>query len=207
MTPMISDRIRSYLGWCPNVLPQVRTMPVQTAGSMNTPSQRGTFGAGAMDWFRCYRNQVLISTIALSTIGFWLFASFGGWSALYLFIIGMGVGLVNSAIIGIWSWRMFDTVLHEGPVELWHYQYSDTVRRAFTIFVSAVLVVIPVLGLLGVFPGIGLKEAIAFGGGFVAVSTWGTLISIWLWESGTHRTLQYNFEMLDLANEGTHADS
>jgi hypothetical protein len=207
MITRISDIIHDWTGWCPDAQSHVRKRPVLNAVIVNAPPPGESFRAGAMNWFARYRNQVLLSTIAITCTGFWLFLSFGGWPAMYLFVIGMGAGLLNSAIVGTWYWRLFERVLRYGPVEPWNYQYSDKIMSAFTIVISALLIVIPVLGLFGLLPDIGLRGAIAFGGGFVAVLTWGTLASIWLWEFRTRRTLQYNFELLNLAEGGTHADS
>ena len=99
---------------------------------------------------------------------------------------------------------MFNSVLCDGPVILLN--WNDRASKLFSIVSSALFIAGLVLALLGVFPGITLKMATAFAGGFIAASMWGTLMSIWIWESGTGRKLYCDLEVLDIVKGGKHAD-
>ncbi len=84
----------------------------------------GTPGGGSLKdrvnhWIGLFRNQILLQTIGTICAGFFMFAGLGGWSNLNLFVIGMLAGLPFSVIVELWYWRIFDEVLHDGPVVLW----------------------------------------------------------------------------------------
>lgn len=195
----IADVIRQYLGWCPHAHARVRNANVLLADEAVIPSGSGSFTERSIHWLGLLRNQTLLFTIGAFFAGLYIFAGLGGWSDLNLFIVGMLAGLPFSAIAGIWYWRLFNEVLHDGPVVLWN-RY-DQISGPLTVLIIAVSTCVPALVLLGVIPGLDLNMTTAIFGGFVAVSFWGMLISIQIWESGTHRRLHYDGMILGLEKD------
>ena len=102
-----------------------------------------------------------------------MFAGLGnGWSNLNLFILGIIAGLPVSVIVGIWYWKIFTEVLHEGPVALWR-RYDKTSATIAVVTLAAVTV-IPILVITGALPGVSLEMTNAVFGGFMAVYFLGT---------------------------------
>ncbi|MEN6444070.1 MAG: DUF1673 family protein [Methanoregula sp.] len=198
----IVETIKHYVGWCPNAQSRVLNTPVQREPMTETSSQKGSLKTRATNWLGLFRNQMLLLAIWFSIVGYLLFVHFGGWSAISLFILGLVVGLPTSAIFGIWYWYIFNKVLHDGPMVLWN-RY-DKISGSLSVVISVLFIVVPVLVLLGVFPGVTLKMTTAFAGGFVAASMWGILVSVGIWESKTHRQLHYNGTTLGLEKEAEH---
>jgi hypothetical protein len=167
------------------------------------PSGSGSVKERSIHWLGLLRNQITLYAIGAFCAGLYIFAGFGSWSNLNLFIIGMLAGLSFSAIVGVWYWRIFDEVLRDGPVVLWN-RYDNT-SGFLTVIIIAVSTCVPALVLFGAIPGVDLAMTDAFFGGFIAVLFWGMYIGIWKWESGTHRQLQYDGMILELEKDETHA--
>jgi hypothetical protein len=199
----ISEIIHKWTGWCPNARVRMQNAGVPPEDEATVPSAGGSFTGRAIHWISLFRNQALCQTIAAFCIGLYMFAGLGGWSNLNLFIFGMVAGLPYSAITGIWYFRIFNEVLHDGTVVLWN-RYD---RTSGTLTIVALVVSISVwsLVLLGAIPGVSFAMTCAFFGGTVAVLFWGVLIAVRYWESGTHCQLHYNGEVLGLEKEDTHA--
>ncbi len=203
MTTWISEIIHGWLGWCPYTQVQVRNAEVRPGDENIISPAGGSFKHRAIHWLGLFHNQIILSSIGSFCAGLYMFAGLGTWSNLNLFIIGILAGLPFSAYIGIWYWEIFNKVLHEGPVVLWN-RY-DKIMGTLTVVIVAISVSMPVLVIIGAFPGIDLAMTNAFFGGFIAVLFWGMLISLQKWESDTHRLLQYDGMILDLKKEDTHA--
>jgi hypothetical protein len=189
-----------YTGWCPNAHARVRNAEVLPDDGAVVPSAGGSFTDRAIHWLALLRNQTTLFAIGAFCAGLYIFAGLGGWSDLNLFIVGMLAGLPFSAIAGIWYWRLFNEVLHDGPVVLWN-RYDKT-SGTLTVLTIVVSTCVPALVLLGAIPGLDLNMTNAIFGGFVAVSFWGMLIGIQKWESGTHRRLHYDGMILELEKDG-----
>ena len=204
MTIRVSEVIREWLGWCPNtqmrIIGQVRKPNDLTITSSGSRS----FQSNPTHWYVLFRNQTLLLTIGSFLAGLFMFAGLGnGWSNLNLFILGIIAGLPVSVIVGIWYWKIFTEVLHEGPVALWR-RYDKTSATIAVVTLAAVTV-IPILVITGALPGVSLEMTNAVFGGFMAVLFWGQLISIRIWESNTGLQLQYDLLMLELVKEEKHA--
>jgi hypothetical protein len=203
MITRISEVIHEWLGWCPNTHARVRNAEVRLDDEAVVPSGSGSFRDRAMHWLGLFRNQTMLLTIETFWAGFFLFAGLGGWSNLNLFIIGILAGLPFTAIAGIWYWRIFDEVLHDGPVVLWS-RYDKTSGTLVVVTIVA-FTCIPSLTLIGAIPGVDLAMTNAFTGGFFAVLFWGVFIGIQKWESDTHRQLHYDGMILELEKDDKHA--
>jgi hypothetical protein len=189
MTTRISEVIHRWLGY-----------------EAVVPSIGGSFKDRTIHWLSLFRNRIILLTIGTFCAGLYMFASLGSWSNPNLFIIGILVGLSISAIVGIWYWRIFNEVLHDGPVVLWN--QDNKTSRILTIVTVVVFICIPVLILqINVIPGVDLTKINAFFGGFIAVLFWGQLIGIWIWESGTHHQLHYDGMILKLAKDDKYSTS
>jgi hypothetical protein len=193
------DYIRKKVGWCPNSYVRAYNTEVRLDGETVVPSSGGSFKDSAIHWLGLFRNQMMLQAIGSFCAGFYMFAGLGGVSGLTMFIIGLVAGLAFSAIVGIWYWRIFNEVLHEGPVVLWN-RY-DTTSGTLTVVSVAVSIIVPVLALTGAIPGVNLAMTTAFFGGLVAVLFWGVLIAIWKWETDSHRQLHYDGMILKLEKE------
>ena len=133
-----------------------------------------------------------------------MFAGLGnGWSNLNLFILGIIAGLPVSVIVGIWYWKIFTEVLHEGPVALWR-RYDKTSATIGVVTLAAVTV-IPILVITGALPGVSLAMTNAVFGGFMAVLFLGTTHQYLDLGIGHRATLQYDLLMLELVKEEKHA--
>ncbi|MDD1724361.1 MAG: DUF1673 domain-containing protein [Methanospirillum sp.] len=194
--------IQGWLGWCPNVQPRICNGVIRPDDNTVVPAAGGSFKDRAVHWFGLFRNQILLSSLAMSLTGFWMFAGLGSGSSPGFFILGILAGLPLSAITGIWYWRIFNEVLREGEVVLWN-RYDR--RSGIITALSMAFAFIPVLVLFGVIPGVTMKMMIAFMGGLVVVPFWGMLISILRWESGTHHWLHYDGMILKLKKEDIYA--
>lgn len=194
------DYIRKKVGWCPDTYARVCNPEVRLDNDPVVPSAGGSLKDNAIHWLGLFRNQMMLQAIGSFLCGFYMFAGLGGVSNLNLFIIGLLAGLPSSAIIGIWYWRIFNEVLHEGPVVLWN-RYDKT-SGTLTVVSITVSISIPVLAFLGAIPGVNLAMTTAFFGGLVAVLFCGVLIAIWKWESESHRQLHYDGMILELEKEG-----
>jgi hypothetical protein len=202
MTFHFSEVIRGWLGWCPNSHAQVHTGIITPEHDPVIPSGRGSLKTRAIHWIGLFRNQIILSSLAMPITGFWMFAGLGGGSEPVLFIIGILAVLPASAATGNWYWRIFDEVLCNGPVVLMNRR--DRTTRILTTLSFAVAL-IPVLVLFGVLPGVTMTMMIAFMGGFVAVPFWGMVIAIQKWETGNHCRLHYDGMILQLEKEGEYA--
>ena len=191
MTTRISEVIHHWLGWCQNAQARVRNAEVRPDDEAVGPSTGGSVKDHAIHWLSLFRNQIILLTVGAFCAGLYMFAGLGSWSNLNLFIIGILAGLPISAIVGILYWRIFNEVLHDGPVVLW--KGYDKTSGILTVITVLVFVCVPVLILqINAIPGVDLIKINAFFGGFVAVLFWGQLISIWTWESDTHHQLHYD---------------
>jgi hypothetical protein len=199
MMTKVSEVIRHWLGWCPDAQARVRTTEVRPDEEVVVPSAGGSFKDRAIHWLGLFYNQTILLTIGSFCAGLFIFTGLGSWSNLNLFILGILAGLPFSAFVGIWYWRIFNKVLHDGPVVLWN-RYDTTMGTLTTVIVG-VSVCIPILVVIGALPGVNLAMTNAFFGGFIAVLFWGILIGIQKWESDTHRRLHYDGMNLDLEND------
>ncbi len=202
-TARISEIIHGWLGWCPNTRARARNIEVRPDNEAIVPAAGGSFKDRAIHWLGLFYNQTILFAIGSFCAGLYIFAGLGSWFNLNLFIIGMLAGVPFSAFIGFWYWRIFNKVLHDGPVVLWN-RYDKTMGT-FTVVIVVVSVCIPVLVIIGAIPGVNLAMTNAFFGGFIAVLFWGMLIGIQKWESNTHRRLHYDGINLDLENDDKHA--
>ncbi len=203
MMTQISGAVHRWLGWCPRADMRRWNAEAPPDDEAVVPSAGGSFRGRTIHWLGLFRNQAILQTIGTFCAGFFLFAAFGGWTNLNLFILGLLAGLPFSAVIGSWYLRIFNEVLRDGSVVLWN-RY-DTTMVTLIVVTVAVSVSIPVLVLLGAVPGVDVTMTTAFFGGFVAVLFWGMLIGILKWESGTHRRLQYNGMVLMLEKGDAYA--
>lgn len=200
MTGQVFDTIRRWLGWCPNVQAQVRDKKVRSFDGEVVPPGSGSFKARAFHWFGLFQNQITLQTIGTFCIGFYMCAGLGGVSHLNLFLVGILAGLPFSAIVGFLYRRIFYEVLHDGPVVLQkHYDKTWWIITGVTVAAS---LCIWTLVFLGKIPGFSLEMISAFFGGVIAVSFFGMLVSVWKWESDTHRQLHYDGLVLELEKEG-----
>ena len=202
MITRISEIIHKGMGWCPNVQPQRCNRMIQPDDTSIVPAAGGSFKDGAVHWIGLFRNQIILSSLAMSITGFWMFAGLGGGSDPDLFILGISAGLPFSAVTGVWYYRIFNEVLCEGPVVLWN--RNDRTSGTITAL-SMAFALIPVLVLFGVLPGVTMEMMITFMGGLVVVPFWGMLIALLKWESVTHRQLHYDGMILELEKEKKHA--
>jgi hypothetical protein len=204
MTARVSEVIRGWLGWCPDAQVQIRGQARKPNDITVTSSSSRSFQSNAIHWTILFRNQTILLAIGSFLTGLFMFAGLGnGWSNMNLFILGIIAGLPVTVIVGIWYWRIFNEVLHEGPVALWR-RYDKTSATIAVVTLAAVTA-IPTLVILGALPGVSLEMTNAVFGGFMAVIFWGQLISIWIWESDTGLHLQYDLLMLELVKEEKHA--
>jgi hypothetical protein len=204
MTAHVSEVIRGWLGWCPDAQVQIRGQARKPNDITVTSSSSRSFQSNAIHWTILFRNQTILLAIGSFLTGLFMFAGLGnGWSNMNLFILGIIAGLPVTVIVGIWYWRIFNEVLHEGPVALWR-RYDKTSATIAVVTLAAVTA-IPTLVILGALPGVSLEMTNAVFGGFMAVIFWGQLISIWIWESDTGLHLQYDLLMLELVKEEKHA--
>ncbi len=198
----ITEVFRRYLGWCPNMQPHPRSAVNRQYDNPVIPSAGGSFKTRAYHWLGLLRNQVLLYAFVISATGFWMFAGLGGDSSPGLFIIGILAGMPFSVFTGFWYERIFNEVIHEGPIVLMNRQ--DTTSGILTVLGIAVSF-IPVLVFFGIIPGVTMEMMLAFMGGFVGVLFWGMFISILRWESGNHRQLHFDGMILELEKEETYA--
>jgi hypothetical protein len=155
-----------------------------------------------MNWLGLFRNQVLLSSLAMSATGFWMFAGLGGWSSPGLFITGILAGVPFTAVTGFWYLRIFNEVIREGPVVLMNRQD----RTSWTLTVLGIAVsFIPALVLFGAVPGMTMEMVPAFMGGFIGVLFWGMFIGVLKWESVNHRRMHFDGMILELEKEETNA--
>jgi len=200
MTERISEVIHGWLGWCPNAPAQVRIEKAQSFDEEVVPPGSGSFKDRAFHWFGMFQNQIMLQTTGTFCIGFYMCAGLGGVPHMNLFLVGILAGLPFSAIVGFLYWRIFYEVLHDGPVVLWN-RYDKTWGIITGVTVAASLC-IWTLVFLGKISGVSLEMTSAFFGGVIAVSFIGMLVSIWKWESDTHRQLCYDGLILELEKEG-----
>lgn len=199
MTARISDVIHGWLGWCPNVEAQIRQAEIYRVEDAVVPPGSGSFQDRALHWLGLFQNQIMLQTIGTFCIGFYMFAGLGSVSYWNLFLFGILAGLPFSVVVGFLYWRIFDEILSVGPVVLWN-RFDKSWWIITGVTVAATLCVWALV-LLGRIPGVSLEMTSAFFGGVIAVSFIGMLISIWKWESGTHRTLHYDGQILGLEKE------
>jgi hypothetical protein len=192
----ISEVIGEWLGWCPDKQRQIHTETIRLIDEATIPSARGSFKDRAIHWFGLFRNQNILSAIGTFCAGVFLFAFIGGGSYPYLFLTGFLAGLPLSAIFGIWYWRIFNKVLDNGPVKLRN--RHDKILVALSTVPPVIIVCIPVLVLFGMIPGVNLKMITTLYGGMLAVTNWGILIAIQIWESRTRRQLHSDGNELSL---------
>lgn len=203
MTGQVSDTIRRWLGWCPNVHAPVRQVEICGVEDVVVPPGSGSFQDRTIHWLGLFQNQILLQTILTACAGFFIYASLGGVSHWNIFLVGILAGMPLSGVVGFFYWRIFNEILSVGPVALWN-RFDKTWWIITGVTVIATLC-IWALVLLGRIPGVSLEMITAFFGGFISVSFIGMLVSIWKWESGTHRTLYYDGQILGLENEDNHA--
>ena len=197
------DVCRKYLGWCPNAQAQVRIEKAQSFDEEVVPPGSGSFHDRALHWLGLFQNQILLQTILTVSAGVFIYAGLGGVSHWILFLAGILAGMPLSAAFGFLYWRIFNEILSVGPVVLWN-RYVKTWWIITGVTVAASLCIWSFV-LLGRIPGVSLEMITAFFGGFISVSFIGMLVSIWKWESGTHRKLHYDGQILGLEEEGNHA--
>jgi hypothetical protein len=197
-----TDAIRQYLGWCPNAQPKRCNVVIRPDDNLVVPVDGGSFKARAMHWLGLFRNQIMLYAPVLSATGFWMFAGLGEGSYPLLFVSGMIVGILFSVYVGIWYKRVFDEVLHDGAVVLMNrYNVSETHLMRFFIYAPPVVMM---LVFIGAVPGVNLTMTNAVIAGFVSVLLWGLYVTIWKWESETHKTLQFDGMILELEKEEKH---
>jgi len=202
MNMHLAQTIRKYLGWCPNAQVRIRTVNIRPCEETVSPSAGGSFKARGMNWLGLFRNQVLLSSLAVSATGFWMFAGLGSWSSPGLFITGILAGVPFTAVTGFWYWRIFNEVIREGPVVLMNRQD----RTSWTLTVLGIAVsFIPALVLFGAVPGMTMEMVPAFMGGFIGVLFWGMFIAVLKWESVNHRRIHFDGMILELEREETNA--
>ncbi|MDD1720362.1 MAG: DUF1673 domain-containing protein [Methanoregulaceae archaeon] len=199
----LSEKVRKFLGWCPQSCMQMRQLPVpQDEVADGVPAAGGSFRGSAVHWLGSFRNQMMLLTIGTFCAGFYLFAGLGGVSHPDLFLIGILAGLPFSVIAGFLYWRKFNEVVCDGPVVL--LGAFDKASGTFAVATTVVIVYGQIYFLLGPDPIIDTTLTNAFFGGFIAVLFWGLLISIGKWESDTSRRLYYDGMILGLEKGDTH---
>ncbi len=197
------DACRKYLGWCPNVEAQIRLAEIDRVRDAVVPPGSGSFQDRALHWIGLFQNQILLQTIGTVCAGVFIYAGLGGVSHSILFLAGILAGMPLSAAVGFLYWRIFNEILSVGPVVLWN-RFDKTWWIITGVTVAASLC-IWALVLIGRIPGVSLEMITAFFGGFISISFIGMLVSIWKWESGTHRKLHYDGQILGLEKEGNHS--
>ena len=193
------DVCRKYLGWCPNVEAQIRQAEIYRVGDAEVPPGGGSFQDRAIHWLGLFQNQIILQTIGTFFIGFYMFAGLGGVSHWNFFLVGILAGLPFSVVVGVLYWRIFNEILSVGPLALWN-RFDKTGWIITGVTVAASLCIWALVLLDGI-PGVSLEMTTAFFGGFIAVSSFGMLVSIWKWESATHRQLHYDGKVLGLEKE------
>jgi hypothetical protein len=188
--------VMNYVGWCPQGDARARTTEVQPEDAAVVPSGSGSFKVRAIHWLGLFRNQTMLQTIGTFCMGFYLFTYLGGVSHLDLFVTGILAGVPFSAIAGFLYWRIFNEVLHDGPVVLWN--RFDKASGIFAFAAAVIMIYGQVYSLTGLIPWFDAAMTNAFFGGFVAVLFWGMSFSVWKWESCTHRQLHYDGMILKL---------
>jgi hypothetical protein len=193
------NTLRKYLGWCPEVRARVRKAEAVLEDETVAPSGSGSFRDRAIHWLGLFRNQTVLQAIGTFCAGFYLFAGLGGVSRPDLFLSGLLAGLLVSAIIGLLYWRIFHEVLSEGPVVL--LTRFDTASAIFATLTLVGILYWQVCFLTGPVPWFDTTATNAFFGGFIATLFFGLLVSVWKWESDTHRQLQYDGMILMLEKD------
>ena len=199
----VSEAIRGLLGWCPNAHAPIRNNSIYFNNEEVIASfAGGSFKDRANHWLGLFRNQILLFAITMSATGFWLYAGLGGWSNPLLFISGIVVGILISAVIGNWYRRIFNEVLHEGPVILWNRYDQTSGTIAMIIFLA--FEGLTICAIFGGIPGISFEMTNAVFGGFIAVVFWGQFASIRKWEWENCKMLHYDGMILELEKEENH---
>lgn len=196
----VATVVRRWLGWCPDGYARVRNTEACQEEEAFVPPGSGSFKDRAFHWLGLFQNQIMLQAIGTFCIGFSMYAGLGGGSRLDLFLVGILAGLPFSAILGFLYWRIFYEVLHDGPMVL--QKHYDKTWWIITGVAIAASLCIWTLVFLGKIPGVSLEMTSAFFGGVIAVSFFGTLVSVWKWESDTHRQLHYDGLILELEKEG-----
>lgn len=199
MIARITNVIHRWLGWCPHVNAQIRNEKVLSYYQEVIPPGSGSYKERVFHWLGLFRNQTILQTIGTFCIGFYMFAGLGGVSHWNFFLVGILAGLPFSVVVGVLYWRIFNEILCDGPVVLWN-RYDKTWGILTGVSVAASLC-IWTLVFLGKIPGVSLEMTSAFFGGIIAVSFIGMLVSVWRWESDTHRQLHYDGLILELEKE------
>lgn len=190
--------IHNWMGWCPNVDKKVPAVRFRINEEGISSPIKGLTKEHVHHWFTVFKNQIILSTIGTMCTGLFLFFYMGNWLSYYPFFLGILAGLPISAVTGIWYSRIFNELLHDGPIELWN-RY-DTIVFSL-VLVSITIALIPYTAVLGGIPGISLPMICSFSGGFVVVLFWGLLVGIHVWETGTHQRLLYDGTILCLENK------
>lgn len=199
----LSETVHEWMGWCPNAYTPVRNKDLQFNSEALVPSAGGSIKDRTFHWIGLFRNQILLFAILTSATGFMMFADLCGWSYPFLFICGIIAGLLFSAYAAIWYQRIFNEVLHEGPVVLWN-RYDASTATLTVTGTLAPFIILPLV-LIGAIPGVNLTMTNAITAGFIFIIFWGLVVSTWKWESENHRTLQYDGMILELEKEETNA--
>jgi hypothetical protein len=199
----LSETVHEWMGWCPNAYAPVRNKDLQFNSEALVPSAGGSIKDRTFHWIGLFRNQILLFAILTSATGFMMFADLCGGSYPLLFICGIIAGLLFSAYAAIWYERIFNEVLHEGPVVLWN-RYDASTATLTVTGTLAPFIILPLV-LIGAIPGVNLTMTNAITAGFIFIIFWGLVVSTWKWESENHRSLQYDGMILELEKEETNA--
>ena len=189
-----TETIRRHLGWCPNVLTQVRNTEGGLDDEVFAPSASGTFKDRAIHWLGIFRNQIILLALYFSVVGVLLSVFMGGVDV-SMFFIGIVEGSLLSVFQAIRFWKTMNEVRENGAV------FLVTLYDKTTIAIALIVFMIPIFISLGVIPGIDITMVNSISGGFVFIIFWWLLVVTWIWEARTQRQLRSDGLMLSLARE------
>ena len=185
----VSEVIREWFGWCP----QVRTLPraltvMNNEVATSAPSQ-GNGIPERTESLNRYRNQVLLWAVFLTLVSIPLVAYFQTTDLTrLLFSIGTVAGLVVFAFFGQWLWNSLEMLEKGMVIKTGQGEYIVLFLIAGVIPLSVVFII---AALLAIIQFAGVWAFPAFVAGFVFIP-WYVFILILLWERRTGCILVYD---------------
>lgn len=199
----VVERVRLWLGWCPQVQERGGIMDFSVKSQSNTVYKEGSpkpVSAVELDslrWMDVYHNRVLVLTGGLSALFLSLFSmlasSFSMGDVLELFLIGF---LVGTLFMLVSSYRVIRKLNKEGKIE------QLKTRKDYMFFGVAIFLSI-YLGVWIIFP----VMVATYGNGAQTIAVTGFVLPMWFWLLSIMHWEKKNNELLVIKRVGLFGSS